>query len=78
MSAMPITHLTPNECAPNGLAIELIGDLATILNLTSSAGRAQAKPNGGQTHKSPRDTGAFGGTLSVVAGARFELTTFRL
>ena len=37
--------LKPDEGAPNGLAIELFGDLATILNLASSPSRALTKSN---------------------------------
>jgi len=70
--------LTPNEATPNGSAIELFGDLATILNLASSTGPALAQSAGGRTSKNPQAAGVFGSTFSVVAGARFELTTFRL
>jgi site-specific DNA recombinase len=70
--------LTPDKSAPNGLAIELFGDLATILNLAASAEPTPAKAAGGQTSKTPRDAGVSGSTLSVVAGARFERAAFRL
>jgi len=69
--------LPPDETAPNGLAVELFGDLATILNLTSATGPALAQSAGGRTSKNPRAAGVFGSTLSVVAGpaAAFVLTT---
>ena len=70
--------LTPDEHAPNGLAVELFGDLATILNLAASAAPTPAKAAGGQTSKNPRDAGGFGSTLSVVAGARNHLYRTRL
>jgi site-specific DNA recombinase len=70
--------LTPDEHAPNGLAVELFGDLATILNLAASAAPTPAKAAGGQTSKNPRDAGVFGSTLSVVAGARNHLYRTRL
>ena len=71
--------LTPDETAPNGLAIEPFGDLATILNLASSTGPALVKSARGRTSKNPRAAGVFGSTLSVVAGARNhrELTILR-
>jgi site-specific DNA recombinase len=70
--------LTPDENAPDKLAIELHGDLATILNLASSTGLAPAKSAGARTSKNPHVPGVFGSTLSVVAGARFERAAFRL
>jgi len=70
--------LTPNEATPNGSAIELFGDLATILNLASSTGPALAQSAGGRTSKNPRAAGVFGSTLSVVAGARSHLYRTRL
>ncbi len=70
--------LTPDEAAPNSLAIELFGDLATILNLASSTGRMPGKSAALGAKKNPQETVASEGLLSVVAGARFELTTFRL
>ena len=60
------------------LAIELFGDLATILNLASSTGRMPGKSAALGAKKNPQEAGASEGLLSVVAGARFELTTFRL
>ncbi|HUM09099.1 MAG TPA: hypothetical protein VLT37_09530, partial [Acidocella sp.] len=60
------------------LAIELFGDLATILNLASSTGRMPGKSAALGAKKNPREACASEGLLSVVAGARFELTTFRL
>ena len=65
--------LTPNEATPNGSAIELFGDLATILNVASSTGPALAQSAGGRTSKNPRAAEVFGSTLSVVAGARCHL-----
>ncbi len=51
-----------------GLAIELHGDLVEILTLCEERTSKS---------KSPAD-GSAGGLLSVVAGAGFEPTTFRL
>jgi len=51
--------LTPDENAPNGLAIELFGDLATILNLASPTDPASAKAAGGQTNKNPRQLPSY-------------------
>jgi hypothetical protein len=65
--------LTPDPSAPDGLAVELHGALATILALASepptAATRHRTEP-GGQNEKPPR-TGVLGGQLSVVAGAGF-------
>ena len=65
--------LTPDETAPNGLAIELFGDLATILNLAASTGRMPGKSAALGAKKNPREAGASEGLLSVVAGARNRL-----
>jgi site-specific DNA recombinase len=61
--------LTPDENAPNGLAIELHGDLATILNLASSA-LESAAGSAARAKKNPQAISGSGGILSVVAGAR--------
>ena len=52
----------------SGLDAILAGDLATILNICLGAQEKSKLPN----------SKAVGSQLSVVAGARFELTTFRL
>jgi site-specific DNA recombinase len=57
---------------PNGYTAVLHGDLANILAI-SQASAETVTPKG----KLP-DTQMSGSQLSVVAGARFELTTFRL
>jgi site-specific DNA recombinase len=63
--------LTPDDTAPDGLAAELHGDLAMILNLAaSSAGSANTK--------NPRTNVVSEGLLSVVAGARYHLYRTRL
>ena len=59
--------LTPDADAPQGLRVELYGDLAMILRL----GNAQPLPKAGNT-KLP-GTGVLGSQLSVVAGARNPL-----
>ncbi len=50
----------------------LHGDLATILNL------AEPPPAARVPNKKAPGTGVPGAPLSVVAGTRFELMTFRL
>ena len=50
--------LTPDKTAPNGLAIELFGDLATILNLASSTGQMPGKSAALGAKKKPREAGA--------------------
>jgi hypothetical protein len=65
--------LTPDAGAPDGLAAELHGDLAMILALATSPD--SAKLSGISSSKNPRSRSVPGGLLSVVAGARFELTT---
>ena len=71
--------LTPDESAANGLAIELFGDLATILNLASSTGRMPGKSAALGAKKNPQEACASEGLLSLVAGARNhrELTSLR-
>ena len=64
--------LTPDRDAPQGLRVELYGDLAMIWRL----GNAQPQPRHGNT-KLP-GTGVRGSQLSVVAGAGFEPAAFRL
>jgi hypothetical protein len=72
--------LTPDESAPNGLAIELFGDLATILNLAAAQRNLRRpKPLGARQPPPPGDAGVFGSTLSMVAGPRNhrQLTTLQ-
>ena len=69
--------LTPSADAPDGLAAELEGALATILNLASSASFSGSRRLGVPNEKPPR-TDVLGGLLSVVAGRGFEPLTFRL
>ena len=73
--------LTPDAAALDGLAAELHGDLAMILHMaepppaaTGGGRRGAAVP---QNDKHPR-TFVPGCKMSVVAGTRFELMTFRL
>ena len=63
--------LTPDESAPDRLAIELHGDLAMILHLAAAS--PFDKSAASQTSKNPRDAGVSEFTLSVVAGARNRL-----
>ncbi len=67
--------LTPDDSARDGLAAELHGDLAMILNLATSPA---AKAPGVLVSKNPRSRSVPEGLLSVVAGVGFEPTTFRL
>ena len=60
--------LTPDDDGTS-LKAELYGDLAEILAFSSS---------GNSDKKIPGSCSEPGSLLSVVAGARFELTTFRL
>ena len=72
--------LTPNAEAPNGLAVELHGDLALILTLASAEAGVPSRSRsstGPQNAKLPR-TGVLGSQLTVVAGTGFEPVTFRL
>ena len=55
--------VTPRD--GGGVSLELRGDLARILALCSENAKTPSR-------------GELGFSLSVVAGARFELTTFRL
>ena len=50
--------LTPDETSPNGLAIELFGDPATIMNLASSTGQMPGKSAALGAKKNPREAGA--------------------
>ena len=72
--------LTPDEDAPNGLAIDLHGDLALILTLAS--GKAQAPSRQLLSASSGNGkllrTGVLGSQLTVVAGTGFEPVAFRL
>ncbi len=70
--------LTPDPAAPDGMAAELYGDLAEILLLASDPEGARRRVRGGAQTKNPQGTSVPGGLLSVVAGTRFELMTFRL
>jgi len=68
--------LPPDETAANGLAIELFGDLATILNLATATPLGKSSVLGAK--KNPQEAGASEGLLSVVAGARNHLYRTRL
>ena len=75
--------LTPDAESANGLAVELHGDLAMILSLAagSSGGRQARAGIGPRNEKLPTalaNAMAVGSQLTVVAGIRFELMTFRL
>ena len=72
--------LLPDAAAPDGLAAELHGDLATILRLAErvpSGGSGQYRPAVG-TNRKPPGTFVPEGLSSVVAGIGFEPMTFRL
>ena len=72
--------LTPDTNAPNGLSVDVHGDLALILNLAAghpTTGRRREHLDGSKNGILPR-TGVLGSQLTVVAGIRFELMTFRL
>ena len=60
--------LTPDPAAQDGYQIELRGDFVGILGAYTGAPK----------DKLPNAVKLSGSQLSVVAGARFELTTFRL
>ena len=64
--------LTPDADAPDGLWVELHGDLAMILALSQQAPARKASGSGGGGTSVPS------GLLSVVAGIGFEPMTFRL
>ena len=66
--------LTPDPDAPNGLRIELQGDLAMILSLASGSTTRPGDRGGDR----PAGTSVRGSQLSVVAGAGFEPAAFRL
>ena len=68
--------LTPDARAPDGLQVDLFGDLATIFAMASSVPALRRAANqglGGDTR-----TSVLGSQLSVVAGTGFEPVTFRL
>ena len=72
--------LTPDTDAPNSLSVDVHGDLALILNLAAghpATGRWR-EPLEGTGNKRHPGTGVLESQLSVVAGIRFELMTFRL
>ncbi len=60
--------LTPD--GEGGLRIELVGELGSIMSLSDSGSDLG--------NKKPRSEGNGAHSLTMVAGARFELTTFRL
>ena len=62
----------PDPSAPDGLGATLYGELATLLSLLE-----REAVRGVHTKRPPR-TYVLGGQLSLVAGTRFELMTFRL
>ena len=76
--------LTPEEGAPNGLSVELHGDLAVILSLASGNEDAPVRHrfgSGARNEKLPTamaNAKALGSQLTVVAGTGFEPVTFRL
>ena len=67
--------LTPDADAPDGLRVELYGDLAEILRL-GDAGQTQRRAGKAPCSKPP-GRGVPGGQLSVVAGARNHLCRTR-
>ena len=72
--------LTQDAAAPSGLSLDLHGDLALILRLASAQ---VGVPSGRRSDAGPKNvrlprTGVLGSQLTVVAGIRFELMTFRL
>ena len=71
--------LAPDAAAPDGLAAELHGDLATILRLAAErqeGDRGLRRAMGAKAN--PPERLFTGGQLSVVAGTGFEPVTFRL
>ncbi len=75
--------LTPDEASANGLAVDLHGDLALILSLASGGTGRKGALATSLAHNEKLPTalahaGAMGSQLTVVAGIRFELMTFRL
>ena len=70
--------LTPDASAPDGVAAELHGDLATILRLAADrpgGDRGLRRAVGAKTN--PPEQAFSGGQLSVVAGTRFNLSRTR-
>lgn len=70
--------LTPDENAPDRLAVELHGDLAMILNLAAPSGQPRGKVAALSAAKNPQSRLVPEGLPSMVAGARFERAAFRL
>ena len=72
--------LTPDTEEPNGLSVDVHGDLALILNLAAdhpATARRREPLEGPRNSKLPR-TYVLGSQLRVVAGIGFEPMTFRL
>ncbi len=69
--------LTPDDDAPDNLAVELHGDLAMILSLAAASDQPPGK-SASINKINPQSRSVSEGLLSVVAGARFERATFRL
>ncbi len=65
--------LTPDETAPNGLALEPFGDLATILNLASSTGPALVKSARAGQAKTPGLRGFLGLLFQWLRGHETNL-----
>ncbi len=76
--------LTPEDGAPNGLSVDLHGDLALILSLASGTQGVPIRRRsvaGAKNEKLPAAMAnaiAAGSQLTVVAGIGFEPMTFRL
>ncbi len=71
--------LTPDASAPDGVAAELHGDLATILRLAAERqGGDRGLRRAAGAKENPPEQAFTGGQLSVVAGTGFEPVTFRL
>ena len=67
--------LTPDADAPDGLRVELYGDLAEILRLGETG---QAEIDAAGLTANPPERAFQGVRLSLVAGAGFEPAAFRL
>ena len=67
--------LTPDASAPDGLQVNLFGDLATIFAMASPAPALRRAANRGS---GVSRTSVPSSQLSVVAGTGFEPVTFRL
>ena len=65
--------LTPDMDAPDGLQVELYGDLAEILRLGETGQTHLRRRADRGPYSEPPGTGVLGGQLSVVAGARNHL-----